>query len=342
MELPGKEILPALFHRFKLSRVENEKPKSVQDLLRGNIAGLEVGFTTTAKPSASLEIRGVNSLLTSTYPLIVVDGVIYPGAIEDINPNDIESIDVLKDASSAAVFGARAANGVIMITIKKGQQGKPLINFNSSVGLVTTAKTAEVNDPDEFIKWRSDLMKSSNYYNPAINSKLYIFDDPTNLPAGVTMTQWMDGKTGDVTDIWLARLAFQYMEIANYKSGKSVNWADMVLQHGLTQDHNLSVSGKKEDATYYWSIGYTNNEGIVVGDQYKTLRSRLNLDANITDWLTVGVNSQFANRDESSIPVDWNVMQYDSPWGSYYKDDGVTLRLSPTDNQQRGTRNPNV
>lgn len=335
-----KKDLTGSISSVKVTRVENEKPKSVQDLLRGNIAGLEVGFSTAAKAGGNLEIRGVNSLKTSSYPLIVVDGVIYQGALEDINPNDIESVDVLKDASSAAVFGARASNGVIMITIKKGQQGKPLINFNTSVGLATMAKRAYVYTADEFINWRSDLMKSSNYYNPAVNTKLYIFDNPNKLPDGVTMTQWMDGKTGDATDIWLARLAFQYMEIANYKAGTPVDWSDMVFQNGLTQDHNLSVSGKKDEVTYYWSMGYNNNEGIIVGDQFKTLRSRLNLDAKINDWLTVGVNSQFANRDESNINAAWGNIVYNSPWGSIYKDDGVTLRLSPTDNQQRGPRHP--
>lgn len=335
-----KKDLTGSIASVKLSRVENEKPQSVQDLLRGNISGLEVGFSTAAKAAGSLEIRGDNSLKTSSYPLIVVDGVIYPGALEDINPNDIESIDVLKDASSAAVFGARAANGVIMITIKKGQQGKPVININSSVGLATMAKRAYVYGPFEFIDWRSDLMKSLNYYNPAINTKLFIFDDPTQLPSGVTIEQWMDGKTGDVTDIWLARLGFQPMEIANYKAGKSVDWSDMVFQNGLRQDHNLSLSGKKEEMTYYWSIGYNNNNGIIVGDQFRTLRSRVNLDGKVTDWLSVGLNMQYANRDESNINAAWSQIVPNSPWGSIYKDDGITLRLSPTDNQQSGPRHP--
>jgi TonB-linked SusC/RagA family outer membrane protein len=335
-----KKDLTGAIASVKATRVENEKPQSVQDLLRGNIPGLEVGFSANAKAAGNLEIRGVNSLKTSSYPLIVVDGVIYPGALEDINPNDIESIDVLKDASSAAVFGARAANGVIMITIKKGQQGKPIINVNSSVGLATMAKRAYVYGPYEFIDWRSDLMKSLNYYNPAINTKLYIFDDPNNLPEGVTMAQWMDGKTGDVTDIWLARLAFQSMEIANYKAGKPVDWSDMVFQNGMRQDHNLSVSGKKEEMTYYWSLGYNNNEGIIVGDQFKTLRSRINLDGKINDWLSVGLNTQFANRDESNINAAWSQIVPNSPWGSEYKDDGVTIRISPTDNQASGPKHP--
>jgi TonB-linked SusC/RagA family outer membrane protein len=335
-----KRDLTGAISSVKLSRVENEKPQSVQDLLRGNIAGLEVGFSTAAKATGSLEIRGVNSLKTSSYPLIVVDGVIYPGALEDINPNDIESIDVLKDASSAAVFGARAANGVIMITIKKGQQGRPVINLNSSVGLATMAKRAYVYGPEEFVSWRTDLMQSLNYYNAAVNTKLYIFEDPRDLPDGVTEEQWRDGKTGDLIDIWLARLGFQPMEIANYKANNPVDWSDMVFQNGLIQDHNLSLSGKKEEMTYYWSLGYINNEGIIVGDQYKTLRSRINLDGKVTDWLSVGLNTQYSNRDESNINAAWGYIVGDPPYGSIYKDDGVTIRISPTDNVPGGVKHP--
>jgi len=335
-----KRDLTGAIASVKLSRVENEKPQSIQDLLRGNIAGLEVGFSANAKASGSLEIRGDNSLKTSSYPLIVVDGVIYPGALEDINPNDIESIDVLKDASSAAVFGARAANGVIMITIKKGQQGKPVINLNSSVGLATMAKRAHVYSPEGFISWRTDLMQALNYYNPAVNNKLYIFEDPRSLPSEVSEEQWRDGKTGDLIDIWLARLAFQPMEIANYKANKPVDWSDMVFQNGLIQDHNLSLSGKKEEMTYYWSVGYVNNEGIVVGDDFQTLRSRVNLDGKVTDWLTVGANVQYSFRDESNINAAWEQIRPNSPWGSVYKDDGVTLRISPTDNQASGPKHP--
>src|SRR5690606_4265339 len=111
--------------------------------------------------------------------------------LSDINPNDIESIDIMKDASSAAIYGARSANGVIQITTKRGKSGgKPVINFNSSVGVAQPTGYAEVHGPDEFIKWRSDLMKSLNYYNPATKDKLYLYDHPDQLPAGVTLDEW--------------------------------------------------------------------------------------------------------------------------------------------------------
>jgi TonB-dependent starch-binding outer membrane protein SusC len=334
----------------RAEKLENEKPQSMQDLLRGNIAGLAVGFSTNAKGGGSLEIRGDNTLKAESNPLIVLDGVIYQGGLEDINPTDIESIDVLKDASSAAVYGARSANGVILVTTKKGKMGKPIINVNSSVGLATMATMQEVYGPYEFVSWRTNVMKSLNYYNAATNQKLYKFEDPSSLRDGVTETMWRDGAAGDLTDIWLARLGLLPVEIANYKAGNSVDWADMVFQNGLRQDHNISLSGKKEDVTYYMSLGYNNNEGIIVGDGFSTIRSRINLDAKVTDWLSVGINTQFANRDESkmnrpdnpdpTIQADWGRIINNSPWGSIYNDDGVTWRISPVDDLGRGARHP--
>ena len=119
-------------------RLLAETPRSVQDLLRANVAGLNVGFAASAKGSTGFEIRGKNTLKAGSEPLIVIDGVIYEGDLTDINPMDIASVDVLKDASSAAVYGAKAANGVIVIlTQKGGKGGKPLISFNTTVGVAT-------------------------------------------------------------------------------------------------------------------------------------------------------------------------------------------------------------
>ncbi len=347
-----KSDLTGSVSSVKSTQMENEKPQVLQDMLRGNIAGLQVGFSTDAKGGGDMEIRGDNTLKASSAPLIVLDGVIYQGGMEDINPNDIESIDVLKDASSSAVYGARSANGVIIVTTKKGKQGKPVINVNSSIGLATMATVEDVYGPNEFIDWRTKVMQSLNYYSTTNANKLYKFVNPAKLPSDVTETMWRDGATGDLTDVWLSRLGFLAMEVANYKAGKTVDWSDMVFQNGFRQDHNVSLSGQKDEITYYFSLGYNNNEGIVVGDGFSAIRSRINLDAKVTDWLSVGVNTQFANRDESkrnrynsdgslkdpTIQADWGTRVNNSPWGSLYKDDGVTLRLSPVDDTGRGAK----
>lgn len=351
-----KKDLTGAVSSVKPASIENQRPQTVQDVLRGNVAGLSVGFSTNAKGGGSLEIRGDNTLKTESNPLLVLDGVIYQGAMEDINPNDIESIDVLKDASSSAIFGARAANGVIIITTKRGKEGKPMVNVNSSVGLATMATLEPVHDPMDFIRWRTDVMKSLNYYNAATNTKLYKFDDPSNLPEGVTEAMWRDGSTGELQDIWLPRLGLLPVEVANYKAGQFVDWNDMVFRNGLRQDHNISLSGRKNEINYYMSVGYNKNEGITVGDEFSTIRSRLNLDADVTKWLKVGINTQFANRDESHlnsdwakgwnddadprINADWGKIVSNSPWGSIYNDAGTALRISPVDDLGRGAKHP--
>lgn len=348
-----KKDLTGAVASVKPANLENQKPQTVQDILRGNVAGLSVGFSTNAKGGGSMEIRGDNTLKTTSAPLIVLDGVIYQGGMEDINPNDIESIDVLKDASSAAIFGARSSNGVIIISTKRGREGKPLINFNSSVGLATMATLEPVHDPFDFIDWRTDVMKSLNYYNAATNTKLYKFDDPTTLPDGVTEAMWRDGSTGELEDIWLSRLGLLPLEITNYKAGTPVDWTDMVFQNGLRQDHNISLSGKKNDVNYYMSVGYNKNEGIIVGDEFTAIRTRINLDADVTKWLKIGMNTQFANRDEShlnsnfantsanpTVNAAWGLRVNNSPWGSIYNNDGVTIRISPVDDLGRGAKYP--
>jgi hypothetical protein len=102
------------------------------------------------------------------------------------------------------------------------------------------------------------------------STKLYIFHNPNSLPAGVTMAQWMDGRTGDPIDIWLDRLGLRPIEIKNYKAGKPIDWYDKMFQKGMGHDHTLSLSGRKEEISYYMSVGYTDNECVIVGDKCTT------------------------------------------------------------------------
>jgi len=315
--------------QVKATQLENENPQSVQDVLRGNVPGLTVTSSPNAKGGGNLQVRGRSSINAGTSPLIVVDGVIYPGDLSDINPNDISTVDVLKDASSAAVYGAKAASGVILVTTKKGAGAKPSINFNSNTGLATLAMNQPLYDGPGFVKWRTDVLKSTNISN----AKPYQFDDPRNLPSNITIDQWKayDNSLGDPVDIWLTRLKLLPVERENYKIGKMTNWYDMMFQTGLRNDHTVSISGKKEDVSYYMSANYTKNEGYIVGDQFTTFRTRINLEAKAAKFMTVGINMQFADRDESQVPVTWGQMVNASPYGEVYKADGVTLRDSPND-----------
>lgn len=314
--------------QVKAAQLENENPPSVQDLLRGNVTGLNVTSNTSAKGGGDLMVRGRSSLSAGTSPLIVLDGVIYQGQLADINPNDIATIDVLKDASSAAVFGAKAASGVVLVTTKKGSGAKPSITFNTNIGLAALAMNEQLYDGPGFVRWRTDVLKSINN-----GGKPYQFDDPRTLPPDISIDQWKayDGLQGDPVTIWLSRLRLLSVEQQNYNAGKTTNWYDMMFQKGLRQDHTVSISSRKEDVSYYMSLNYTNNEGVIVGDKFSTFRTRFNLEAKAAKFMSVGINMQFADRDESQVPVSWGQMINASPYGELYKADGVTLRDSPND-----------
>ncbi|GEO05417.1 SusC/RagA family TonB-linked outer membrane protein [Adhaeribacter aerolatus] len=338
-----KRDLTGAVSQVKATQLENENPNSVQDVLRGNVPGLNVGFSASAKGGGSLQVRGQNTLSAGSSPLIVLDGIIYYGALADINPNDIETIDVLKDASSAAVYGAKSASGVVLITTKRGKEGKPVVTFDASFGLATLAKEEKVYGPEGFIKWREDVQNSRD-----VNAKPYTYSNPNTLPGNYPLATWLDGATGDPTDVWLQRLGFNPIEIENYKAGNTVDWADMVFHNGKRQDYNVSLSGKKEGVSYYMSLGYQDNEGVIVGDQFTTYRSRLNLEGKVNKFLTVGLNTQFADRDESHVSfdddpsptyADWGRIINNSPWGSEYDNEG-NLRYSPVDEPGGGSRHP--
>lgn len=334
-----KKDLTGAVASVNATQLQKEHPASIQDVLRGNIAGLNVGFTASPKGDAGLQVRGKNTLTASSSPLIVLDGIIYYGALADINPNDIETVDVLKDASSAAVYGSKAASGVIQITTKKGKAGKPTINVNSSVGVATMSVNESVYNAQDFLNvWRRQGKYSTN-----INAQPYRFDDPRTLPSNIPVADWLaydnSSPTADPVRVWLQRLNLQPVEIENYFKNQSIDWYDMMFRNGIRQDYNVSLSGRKEGLNYYWSLGYMNNEGIVDLDDYNVVRTRLNLDAKITDFLSVGTNTQFSIRDESAVPVDWSLITSNSPWGSYYTDDSTKLRFNPND-EASGGKNP--
>lgn len=328
----AKKDVTGAVSQIKVTQLENENPPSVQDALRGNTPGLVVTSSPTAKGGGNLQIRGRASISGISSPLIVLDGVIYQGDLSDINPNDIATIDILKDASSAAVFGAKAASGVILVTTKKGSGNKPTIGFNANVGLATLAMDEPLYDGPGFVKWRSDVLKSQNI---AVTNKPYQFDDPRTLPSTLTVAQWLayDGAlpTADPVDVWLTRLKLLPVERENYKKNKQTNWYDMMFQTGLRNDHTVSLSGKKQDVSYYMSANYNHNEGYLVGDEFTTYRIRMNLEAKAAKYLIAGINLQYADRDESQVPVTWGQMVNASPYGEVYKADGVTLRDSPND-----------
>jgi TonB-linked SusC/RagA family outer membrane protein len=329
-------------------RLANENPKTVQDILRGT-PGLSVGYNSDAKGGGSMSIRGQRSVYTDgghNDPLLILDGMIFYGELSEINPDDIGQIDILKDASAAAVYGAQAANGVVLITTKKGKQGKPVVNFSANVGWMEKAEYRERFSPDAYMQHRVDWLEKSSYgvnsatggYESyqvgAIATTPGYYTNPNRLPAGVSIDQWR-GYTSNAAgasdnEIWARRLGFAGNALQNYLNGKTVDWTDLTYRKGFTQDYNASVGGAGEWADYYFSMGYLKNQGTRIDDEYESVRANLKVNARVTKWFELGANVNFQNRSDGRVGVDQDAQLRNSPYADY-KDENGNLVQFPLD-----------
>ena len=263
--------------------------QSALESLKGNVPGLNIGATNTAGGQPEMLIRGQNSINGSNTPLIILDGVIYTGGLNDINPNDIASFDILKDAVSAAAYGSRAANGIIAITTKRGNSQKPVITFNASTGIQTWQNRPHLMNGEEYIS-------SYNAHN--------------QLPEGTT--SWL--REG---------------ELANYNAGQETNWLDVATQVGVIQDYQIAVSGAGEGINYYLSTSYNSNKGVVIGDDFDRISIFGKINTDITKWLKIGADANFSKRDYSGVTANIAYAQNQSPFGVRYRDDQGNLEKYP-------------
>jgi len=262
---------------------------NVLESLKGNVSGLNIGATNSAGGEPSILIRGQNSIHGVNTPLIVLDGVIFMGSLSDINPSDIATIDVLKDATSAAAYGSRSANGVIAVTTKRGRTGKPVISFNSSVGFQQWQNQPVMLKAEEWI----EMVNARNQYTPGT-------------------TTWL--KAG---------------ELANREAGRETVWLDEVTRTGAMQNYQAAISGATEHINYYLSTSYDNNESVIVGDQFNRLAVLGKINAQVTRWLELGVDAGFSRRDYSGVAANVGVAQTMSPYGVMYRDDRGNLEKYP-------------
>jgi TonB-linked SusC/RagA family outer membrane protein len=254
-------------------------------------SGINVGPTTNAGVSPSIQIRGQNSINASTNPLIVLDGVIFNGDLSEINMNDIASYDILKDASSAAIYGSRSANGVVLITTKRGRTDKPEVNFSTYYGSQDWTRLPDMRNGPEYIQWRQDLAASK----------------------------------GSATDI---ASVFQQspLELQAINTGHTMNWIKDIQQNSSLQNYNMSVSGASDKVNYYFSAGFVKDKGVLANDNSSKPNITAKIDNNITDWLSIGVNGYYSERDNDGIPADLYMATYLSPY-SYKYVPGSTTQL---------------
>lgn len=255
--------------------IKDRPVQSFAQALTGQAAGVNI-----VQPNGVLNnppvirIRGINSISLSSFPLIVVDGIpIATGdasanaaannPLGDINPADIESIDILKDAASTSIYGSRAAGGVLIITTKKGKQGKARVNYDGWVGTGKAARLPQLLDAQQYV----------DYKNEAVRNALSI--SPTAVPAAQRDANGVSFFPGS--------------------NGENTNWYDEIYRSSLSHNHALSVSGGTEATTYYFSVGLSDQEGFIKANSFNRKNTRLNLNHKVTDWFSLRGNITYTN-----------------------------------------------
>ncbi len=281
-----KQDLVGSVASVKSEILQNNQAASVTSALEGAVAGLQV-ITSTGQPGsdASIYVRGIGSLSASNAALVVVDGVPYDGSISNINPQDIESITVSKDAVSNSLYGSRAAGGVVMITTKSGAKTASNIQFSASAGVLSRAYKdySMVTDPGEFYRLTWYGIRNTEFVAGA-----------TAEEAAKTASETLLGELGDYNSFIIP--AGEYLVNPDGTLNKNAKvryndtFADNMFQTSTRQEYNVSASGSNDKVDYYLSVGYLDNQSYIVGSNYNRTSARANVNAKLTSWLRAGMN----------------------------------------------------
>ncbi|WP_179353230.1 SusC/RagA family TonB-linked outer membrane protein [Winogradskyella vidalii] len=267
----------------------------VGEMLRGKAAGVQVTLASGAPGgSSTIRIRGQNSISGGNDPIVIADGVRI-GSINDINANDIASLEVLKDAAAQAIYGARASNGVILITTKRGKEGKVSVSYNGFSGIQTINRNFDIYSGEEFAQLKREAFRTNN-------GGEYRLDE----------------------DI------FSGLELASIQNQDYIDWEDLVLRTGETQNHAINISSGTEKFRIFSSVNYINTKGVIPNSSYNKVGLRLNADQKINDWLNIGLNTSFQFSETNNPNNDGVILNAltTAPLGSVYNPDG-SLRYLP-------------
>lgn len=270
----------------------NARPvNNALEALQGKAAGVDI--TTNERPGqlGSIRIRGERSLNASNSPLYVVDGVplLSEGAIETLNPRDIESIDILKDASATAIYGSRGANGVVLVTTKQGKSGRMSVDYTGTLTVSNIAQASKMMSAADFIQFRRwaaynlDPNAYAHPNSPTQENDMLIFDSPLDgqTSRDNVMKGWAGGK-------------WDPSRVTN------TDWTDLVTQTSLSHEHTLAVSGGTEKMNAYGSFGYLSNKGTQKGQWYDRYTGKISVNINPTKWFSM----------QASINASWQEMDY--------------------------------
>ena len=265
---------------------------NLMDRLVGQVAGFSI-TTGEAAPGASqsLLIRGENSISANNSPLIILDGIPYSGSLADIDPNNVENLSILKDASASAIYGSRAANGVILIQTKRGALGRAQVNYKGLIGMAEPMQRINVMGPNEYIRFQQDIARIKQGYTGAL----------------------LDPIAGDIISV---------TERGNYAKGITNNWQDYVFRKALTMDHQLSISGGTENTKYMAALAALDQEGVVYNSKLSRLNITTNVDQTFNKWLTTGIGLQYTRKSDGGITPNLEHAIKQSPYGSYKDESG--------------------
>lgn len=247
---------------------------NVSSALSGLSSGVQVmqGSGKPGSDGATIRIRGVGTLNNSD-PLVIIDGV--EGVMDAVNPQDIESISVLKDAASSAIYGARAANGVILITTKKGKSGKFSVNYSGRISYAQPTNLIDmVSNYSDYMEWMNESFTNIGQNPHFSQATIDLWREKSKDPNGLN-------ENG----------------VPNYVAYPNTDWQGAMFEHGLINDHNVSVNGGGENVRVLMSLGYLDNPGLVQNTGIQRYNMRVNVDADITKWLKVGTRT-FASMED--------------------------------------------
>jgi len=304
-----KSDLTGAVSRVTLDEKTSLPNMSLSQALSGTIAGVNLSNKGMAGGGADLSIRGQTTLSANKSPLIVLDGIIFNGELNDISVSDIEYIDVLKDASAAAVYGSRSANGVIIITTRKGKSEKPKIAFNAYFGTqFTTNNSVKYMNADQYALRLTDYYYQQDLYKwyatkPTGNAGRPVYPDITNREVVASTLRTQEERDN-------------YIE-----GGHDIDWLDIVMEDNpIIQNYDISISGGTDRVNYYISGSYSGEEGILKNDKWDRYNFNTKVDGKITDWFKIGLNVNYSYQDYSGLSPKLVDARYASPLADWDMD----------------------
>jgi len=315
----SRRTITTAITKVSAEKLEDVPVSSVTTALQGKLSGVRIWQSDGGQPGsdASILIRGGSSINKSNNPLVIIDGMVR--SLDDINPNDVETVQVLKDASSTAIYGARASNGVVVVTTKRGNLGKAQINFDVNMGTATPWKYLDMVNARDYL----------SIVRPAVARSSFAKNLDANFPFGT-------GNGGDsphspyilapgeaVPEGWESMP--DPLDPTQTLVFQDNDWQDLTLNTALEQYYRLSANGGSERIKYAASIGYTDNEGISLGTYYNRINGRANVDFKLRDNITLSTRLDHSSAETNDYPSAadaFNRCIWLAPTSKVYLEDG--------------------